>query len=66
MAKKKARVSKCCVACGYCVKECPREAISVYRGLYAVVDEEKCIGCGKCVQACIASVIELVPCEESV
>ena len=32
-----------CVACGCCVKVCPLNAIEVYRGLYAQVDEDKCI-----------------------
>lgn len=41
-----------CVACGACVKVCPKGAISVYRGCYAVVEEEKCIGCGKCGKTC--------------
>lgn len=46
-----------CVACGVCVKVCPRDAISVYKGCYAVVDEEKCIGCGLCEKACPAGVM---------
>lgn len=37
-----------CVACGCCVKVCPLNAIQVYRGLYAQVDEDKCVGCGRC------------------
>lgn len=41
-----------CVACGACVKVCPKGAISVYRGCYAVVEEEKCVGCGKCGKTC--------------
>ena len=34
-----------CVACGCCVKVCPLNAIQVYRGLYAQVDEDKCVYC---------------------
>ncbi|NLU52014.1 MAG: 4Fe-4S binding protein [Clostridiaceae bacterium] len=61
MVKKKAVVlSKECVACGCCTKVCPRGAISVYKGLYAVVDANKCIGCGKCAIACPAQVITIV------
>jgi len=61
MIKKKAVVlSKECVACGCCAKACPREAISIYKGLYAVVDTTKCIGCGKCAIACPAQVISIV------
>lgn len=41
-----------CVACGACVKECPRSAISVYRGCYASVQKEQCVGCGKCAKIC--------------
>ena len=48
-----------CVACGCCVKVCPMNAIQVYRGLYAQVDESKCVGCGKCAKECPATVIEI-------
>lgn len=48
-----------CVACGCCAKVCPRDAISVIRGIYAAVDGEKCIGCGLCAKECPASVIEI-------
>ena len=41
-----------CVACGVCMKSCPRDAISIYRGCYAVVEDEKCVGCGDCMRAC--------------
>lgn len=46
-----------CVACGCCVKVCPREAIYVVRGIAAEVDPKKCIGCGKCARECPATVI---------
>lgn len=60
MAKKKAQVSvRDCVACGCCVKVCPKQAISVYKGLYATVNEA-CIGCGKCAKECPAGIISLV------
>lgn len=48
-----------CVACGRCVKVCPMKAISIYKGIRAVVDWEKCIGCGKCAKECPASVIAI-------
>lgn len=48
---------KICAACGVCVKTCPRGAIYVYRGCYAVVDEAKCVGCGLCARACPAGCI---------
>ena len=48
-----------CVACGVCMKSCPKSAISIYRGCYAQVDEGKCVGCGLCVKACPADCITL-------
>ena len=30
---------KVCVACGVCIKACPKHAISIYKGCYAVVDD---------------------------
>lgn len=48
-----------CVSCGTCAKSCPKDAISVYKGLYAKVDFDKCIGCGKCAKVCPASVITI-------
>ncbi len=47
------------MACGCCVKVCPLNAIQVYRGLYAQVDEDKCVGCGRCAKECPATVIEI-------
>ena len=58
--KKTAYVGKECVACGCCVKDCPVGAITMYKGLYAVVDQDKCVGCGKCLKTCPAGVIELM------
>lgn len=60
ISKKKATVSKECVACGRCLKACPINAIAIYKGMYAVVDEDRCLGCGKCAAACPASVISIV------
>lgn len=48
-----------CVACGCCLKVCPRQALSIYRGSYAVVDADACMGCGRCEKECPASVIEI-------
>ena len=48
-----------CVACGSCVKVCPKGAIRVYKGLYARVDEDLCIGCGRCAAECPAAIIEM-------
>ena len=56
--KKLAFVDKnICVACGVCVKTCPKGALSIYRGCYAQVDADKCVGCGLCGKACPASCI---------
>ena len=46
-----------CVACGVCMKACPRDAISIYRGCYAVVENDKCVGCGLCGKHCPAGCI---------
>ena len=50
---------KVCVACGVCVKACPKGALSIYKGCYALVEEAKCVGCGLCAKACPASCIEI-------
>lgn len=58
--QRKAKISTDqCVACGCCIKVCPRDAITVPRGIFAEVDENLCVGCGKCVKECPASVIRL-------
>ncbi len=60
MVKKKAVVStRECVACGCCVKVCPRNAITVPDGIHAVVDRALCVGCGMCVRECPASILSL-------
>lgn len=48
-----------CVACGVCIKTCPKAAILVHRGCYARVNVEKCVGCGLCSKACPAGCIEV-------
>ena len=58
--KKLARVDQnICVACGVCAKTCPKGAISIYRGCYAIVDEGKCVGCGLCGKACPTECISI-------
>jgi len=60
-SKKYAKVDKKqCVACGVCVKECPMQAVSIWKGCYAVVDENICIGCGKCDRSCPAGSIDIL------
>ena len=59
MVKKYAYIPKeNCVACGCCVKACPRQAVSVIKGMYAQVDMEFCVGFGLCAKACPASIIK--------
>ena len=41
-----------CVACGACASQCPRQAIDIFKGCYAVVDISACVGCGICEKAC--------------
>ena len=60
MIKKKANVNvERCVACGVCALQCPRQAISIYKGCYAVVEDSTCVGCGLCERSCPACAIEL-------
>lgn len=59
--KKLAVVDKgICVACGACMKACPKGAISVYRGCYAAVDAATCVGCGLCAKTCPAGCIAVM------
>lgn len=48
-----------CVACGVCLKACRKGAISIYKGCFAQVDDEKCVGCGLCTKACPAGCIAI-------
>ena len=67
LSKKYAKVDQdICVACGACTKECPKSAISVYKGCYAAVDKLLCIGCGKCAKVCPASSITALEREERI
>ena len=60
MKRKKAKVLReDCVACGACVKVCPVDAITVYKGIFAEVDPIMSIGCTKCAAICPASAITM-------
>lgn len=65
MAKRKATVNtRECVACGCCIKVCPKSAITVPKGVYAEVNRDLCVGCGLCARECPASVITLEEAEK--
>ena len=65
MAKRRAVVSvRECVACGCCVKVCPKGAITISRGIRAEISGDLCVGCGKCAKECPASVITLEVAEQ--
>ncbi|MCI8372807.1 MAG: 4Fe-4S binding protein [Lachnospiraceae bacterium] len=65
MKKQKAAVNtQECVACGCCMKVCPRSALSIPKGIYAEINQDLCVGCGKCVKECPASVITLEVAEQ--
>ncbi len=65
MGKRKAVVSlRECVACGCCMKVCPRGAISIPKGIHAEINEELCVGCGKCAKECPAGIITLEVAEQ--
>jgi NAD-dependent dihydropyrimidine dehydrogenase PreA subunit len=53
-----------CVACGVCVLQCPKQAIDIYKGCFAVVDANSCVGCGLCERACPAGSIRVQEVEE--
>ena len=63
--KKAANDIKRCVACGVCALQCPRQAIDIYRGCYAVVDDSICVGCGICEKACPAGSIRVQDLEDA-
>ena len=60
MIKRKAKINSTeCVACGSCVKVCPKSAIRIVKGVYAEVSTDLCVGCGLCSKTCPASVINM-------
>ena len=58
-SKRFANVGDYCVACGSCLKVCPKSAISIWKGVTALINKELCVGCGKCVRECPAGTIDL-------
>ena len=65
MIRKKAVVNvHACVACGCCIKVCPKNAITIPTGIYANIDPGLCVGCGRCAKECPASIITLEVAEQ--
>lgn len=61
LSKRFARTDRSrCVSCGACTKECPRSAIHVFHGCFALVEEAACIGCRKCAKVCPADCIAIL------
>lgn len=58
-SKRFAKAGDYCVACGSCLKVCPKEAISIWKGVIARIDKDICVGCGRCAKECPAGAIEL-------
>ena len=40
-----------CIKCGYCIRNCPRGALSIAEGKIRI-DRESCVGCGNCAKIC--------------
>ncbi len=60
MARRKAVINtQECVACGCCIKVCPRNALTIPNGIFAKIDKSLCVGCGKCAKECPAGIITL-------
>lgn len=58
-SKQYAQVGKQCVACGSCQKVCPKQAITLWKGVTARIDAQLCVGCGRCQKECPAETIVL-------
>lgn len=58
-SKRYARVGGDCVACGSCIKVCPRGAVFIYKGVAARIRQDRCVGCGRCAAECPASTISM-------
>ena len=41
-----------CIGCGFCIAECPVEAITLQYNGKALIDEQECIRCAKCHEIC--------------
>ncbi|NIZ40717.1 4Fe-4S binding protein [Entomospira entomophila] len=61
MPKHIAIIGNHCVSCGECSLICPVQAITMDRGLTAVVNSTICVGCSQCATSCPAGVITMQP-----
>lgn len=66
MGKEKVYINTArCKGCGYCIRECPQNAVSESehvnaKGYHVVdVDAEKCVVCGLCYRVCPDYVFEI-------
>lgn len=48
-----------CIACGYCVKTCPEQALSLADGV-VTIDRSRCTLCGRCAEICPTNALELL------
>lgn len=66
MSRKASIHSEWCKSCGFCVVQCPKQALQIGEQLntsgyrYVELDEEKCIGCGICYSVCPDMVFRIV------
>ena len=54
------RLPNSCIKCGYCIKECPQNAIFVDENGKIEIDREKCDMCMKCTEVCYANSLDPV------
>ena len=49
-----------CIKCGYCIKECPQQAIFVNEDKVIKINRELCDGCLQCTKICFAQALQTV------
>ncbi len=54
------RMPNSCIKCGYCIKDCPQQAVFVNGEGEIDIDREKCDVCLKCVDTCYAKALQPV------
>lgn len=53
-------VTKNCVSCKLCVRDCAHDAIHLDEDKKAIINYEKCVGCGQCVAVCQYNAAQVV------